>query len=203
MNFFKNLFGSKQDESSKEDKTSDDLFSPTQPDVPIEELFTIRFKNNGGKFLYCENTDELRENFLSILVENDWFEINVFCAEPHLYSLLSENKLTHEPNKENKFALISCEALIAEEGSIFISSTQLREKKTNDLPDNVIVVGKTSQLVNNKGEALTFIKKSYPNTKDYPSSITTISYFKARIDDDFMNFGSSVKNLYLLLLEDF
>lgn len=201
MSFFKNLFGSKNENSSKEEDKSDDLFASTQPEIPVEELFMLRFKNNGGKFLYCENTDELRENFLSILVENDWFECNVMCNEKELYSLLNENKLTYEPGKpDNKFALVSCEALISEEGSILFSSAQLREKKTADLPDNVVVVGKISQLVSNKSNALALIKKVYGT--NYPSNITTISSFKAKTDDDFLNFGSSVKNLYLLLLEN-
>lgn len=202
MGFFSNIFGSKKEESQKKDKSQKSPFSPADPDIPTDEMFTIRFKNNGGKFLYCENEEELNENLLSILVENDWFECNVLCNENHLYSFLDENKLTYDvsPDKEKRFAFVSCEALIAEEGSILFSSNQLKDKKPEDLTDNVIVYAKTSQLVSNKSNALTAIRKRY--TKSYPTNITTISFFKAKSEGDMMNLGCAVKNLYLLLLED-
>ena len=38
--------------------------------------------------------------------------------------------------------------------------------------------------------------------KDYPTNITTIKYFEKVKEDDFLHYGSSAKNLYLLLLED-
>ena len=201
MSFFKNLFGSKNDNSSNEDIKSDDLFAPTQPDIPVEELFMLRFKNNGGKFLYCENSEELRENFLSILVENDWFESNVMCNEKELYPLLTENKLTYETGKsDNKFALISCEALISEEGSILFSSNQFKHYKPNELPTNMVVFATTSQIVNSKSDGLRRIKNMHE--KNYPSNITTIKYFEEVKEQDFLHYGSCHKNLYLLLLED-
>lgn len=200
MGFFSNFFNSKKDDSSNKEDSLESPFSPKEPELPTDELFMIRFKNNGGKFLYCENAEELNENLLSILLENDWFECNALCVESHLEPLLQENKITNTPTLESKFALLSCEGLIAEEGSILFSSNQLREKKPGDLPDNVIVVGKTSQIVAGKSDSLRMIKRSY--VKDYPTNITAISYFKARSNDDLMNFGSSVKNLYLLLIED-
>lgn len=202
MGFFSNLFGSKRDESAKKGEGRKSPFSPAEPDIPTDEKFTIRFKNNGGKFLYCENEEELTENLLSILVENDWFECNVLCNESQLYPLLEENMLTYDisPDSEKRFAFVSCEALIADDGSILFSSNQLRDKKPEDLTDNVIVYAKTSQLVSSKSEALTVIRKRY--TKSYPTNITTISFFKAKSEGDMMNLGCAVKNLYLLLLED-
>ncbi|MFN4199502.1 MAG: lactate utilization protein B/C, partial [Flavobacterium sp.] len=38
--------------------------------------------------------------------------------------------------------------------------------------------------------------------KDYPTNITTIKYFEKAKEEDFMQYGSAPKNLYLLLLED-
>ena len=44
------------------------------------------------------------------------------------------------------------------------------------------------------------IKKKYD--KDYPTNITTIKYFEKAKDEYFLQYGSTAKNLYLLLLED-
>ena len=202
MGFFDKLFGVNKDSSQEKKESDKSPFSPLAPKIPTDEMFTIRFKNNGGKFLYCENEEELKENLLSILCENDWFECNVLCNETDLKPYLDDNKLTYFPSSHTPaiFSFVSCESLIAEEGSILFSSNQLKEKKPEDLTDNVVVIGKTSQLVSSKSDALTTIKKSY--NKNYPTNITTISFFKQKSEGDMLNLGCSVKNLYLLLLED-
>ena len=64
----------------------------------------------------------------------------------------------------------------------------------------MIVFATTSQIVGNKSDGLRNIKKRFD--KDYPSNITTIKYFEKAKEEDFLHYGSSHKNLYLLLLED-
>jgi hypothetical protein len=44
--------------------------------------------------LYCENLAEVKEQFENIL-ENDWFESDVLCFDPH-FSILEENKLNYK-----------------------------------------------------------------------------------------------------------
>ena len=64
----------------------------------------------------------------------------------------------------------------------------------------MVVFAKTSQILENKTEGLREIKKRYE--KDYPTNITTIKYFEKAKEEDFLQYGSAAKNLYLLLLED-
>jgi L-lactate utilization protein LutC len=199
MSLFKKLFGSGND-SSEENKEKE--VSPFNPEtkIPMDELFTFNFKKNGGKFLYCETTEELKEQFLNILEENDWFECDAVCYEPSLSYLLEENKLNHVNPKEPKFLLSSCENLIADEGSVLLTSNQIKQRKPHELPTNMVVFAKTSQILENKSEGLREIKKRYD--KDYPTNITTIKYFEKAKEEDFLQYGSAAKNLYLLLLED-
>ena len=98
------------------------------------------------------------------------------------------------------FFLTTCENLIANDGSLLISSKQIFEKKLPELPINFIVFATTSQIVENIGEGLRIIKNK--NKKQIPTNITTIKHFKSLEEKDFMTYGSSSKNLYLLLLED-
>lgn len=199
MSLFKKIFGAVNDVSN-EDKNSDtNPFLPEQQ-LPADELFMLNFRKNGGKFIYCENLNELHEQFLNVLEENDWFECNVMCLEPKLYSLLDENKLTYAKSDDPKFLLASCENLIADEGSILFSSNQIKQNKPNDLPVNIVIIATTSQILANKSDGLREIKKKYD--KDYPTNITTIKYFEKVKEEDFLHYGSSAKNLYLLLLED-
>ena len=114
--------------------------------------------------------------------------------------ILDENKLNYTAIKEPKFLLASCESLIAEEGSILFSSNQIKQHKPHELPTNIVIVATTSQIMTNKGDAMSAINKNY--NKNYPNNITTIKYFEKAKEEDFLSYGASSKNLYLLLLED-
>ena len=200
MSLFRKIFGSSND-TSKSDKEKEEK-SPYTPEVklPIDEMFMLNFKKNGGKFIYCENLDEISDNFINILEENDWFEKDAICYDARLHYLLDDNKIGHKNVQQPSFILSTCENLIADEGSILFSSNQFRHHKPNDLPTNMIVFATTSQLVGNKSDGLRFIKNKYD--KEYPSNITTIKYFEEVKEEDFLHYGSCHKNLYLLLLED-
>lgn len=200
MSLFRKIFGSSND-TSKSDKEKEEK-SPYTPEVklPIDEMFMFHFKKNGGKFIYCENLEEISDNFINILEENDWFEKEAICYDSRLIYLLDDNKISHNNTKNPSFILSSCENLISDEGSILFSSNQFKHHKPNDLPTNMIVFATTSQLVGNKSDGLRFIKNKYD--KEYPSNITTIKYFEEVKEEDFLHYGSCHKNLYLLLLED-
>jgi len=199
MSLFRKFFGSSED-SSEEDNYSEFNRSGSDLSLPIDERFTFNFKKNGGKFLYCENLTEIKEQFENILEENDWFESEVLCFDSVLFNLLDENKLSYDQPNNPKFLFTTCENLIAEEGSILFSSSQIKQNKPNELPTNIIIYATTSQIVESTSDGLRMIKNKY--LKNYPTNITTIKYFEKVKEDDFLHYGSSAKNLYLLLLED-
>ena len=198
MSLFKKIFGP-GDVSGEEKNTDNNPFLPAN-ELPIDELFTINFRKNGGKFIYCDSLTDVHEQFLNVLEENDWFECEVLCFEPKLYSLLDENRLTYTNPKNPTFLLATCESLVADEGSILFSSKQIKQNKPNELPDNMIIYATTSQMLGNKTDCLRQIKKKYD--RDYPTNITAIKYFEKAKEEDFLHYGSVAKNLYLLLLED-
>jgi L-lactate utilization protein LutC len=199
MSLFKKIFGS-NNPASEEEKEKEYNKSFSDVNMSIDEQFIYNFKKNGGKFLYCENTEEVKEQFENILEENDWFESEVLCYDINLFSMLEENKLTYDKPQNPKFLFAGCENLIAEEGSILFSSKQIKQNKPNELPVNIIVLATTSQILGAKSDGLSAIKKKYE--RDYPTNITTIKYFEKAKEEDFTQYGSSAKNLYLLLLED-
>jgi L-lactate utilization protein LutB len=200
MSIFRKIFGSSSDASNEAKENDYNPFHELQTKLPVDEQFTHNFRKNGGKFLYCENIAELNEQFENILEENDWFESEAMCLETRLFDMLDANNIKHTNVSQPKFLLASCESLVAEEGSVMFSSNQIKQKKANDLPDNIVVVATTSQIVLGKSDGLREIKKRY--TTDYPTNITSIKYFEKAKEEDFLHYGSSPKNLYLLLLED-
>lgn len=197
MSLFKKLFSkSKEKVSPKEERSK---YLPEVP-LPTDEKFTYNFRKNGGKFLYCENIDELDEAFDNILLENDWYEKEVFCIDKTLVSKFSSYNLKFGSDNGAAFFFSRCESLVADAGAILISSNQIQEKKLKELPDNFIIFATTSQLVDTIGEGLRIIKSA--NKISIPTNITTIKNFESKKENDFMTYGSSSKNLYLLLLED-
>ena len=198
MSLFRKIFGSGNDASDEDNQS--EYNTPKPSNLPVDDLFTFNFKKNGGKFIYCENLNEVKEQFENILEENDWFESEVLCYEPKLFNLLDENKLIYNNPSTPKFFFASCENLIADEGSVLFSSNQIKHKKPNELPDNIVIFATTSQILESKSDGLRTIKKKYD--KDYPTNITTIKYFEKVQEEDFLTYGSCAKNLYLLLLED-
>jgi hypothetical protein len=199
MNIFKKIFGQQAENENPGEK---DNKSPYTPDssLPIEEQFILSFKKNGGKFIYCTNIGEVHENFENILEENDWFESESLCFDSRLHNFLQENNVTFTGDFEPTFFFTSCEALIADEGSILFSSKQLKHYKVDELPTDIVVYASTSQFSASKSDGLRKIKAKYE--KEYPSNITAIKYFEKNAEEDFLTYGSCHKNLYLLLLED-
>ncbi len=170
-------------------------------DTPADERFTKNFIYNGGKFLYGLNVDEVHSNFDNILLENDWYEKEVLCLDENLMDVFKGYNLQFGKKRTSSFFLTTCESLVADNGSLLVCSKQLKEMKLKDFPRDMVVYATTSQIVNSIGEGLRIIKNG--NKGSIPTNITTIKHFEALKDDkNFMTYGSSAKNLYLLLLED-
>ena len=84
MSLFRKIFGSKSEGKEEELKSEDRGKYMPEVKLPIDERFTINFKANGGKFLYCENLSEICESCENILIENDWQNKN--GSVPDCYS---------------------------------------------------------------------------------------------------------------------
>ena len=201
MSLFRKIFGLKPDESTEDVKSNERGKYMPEIKLPIDEKFTINFKANGGKFLYCENLNEIYNNLESIVEENNWTDKDTLILDDNLKDRFKNSELQPTTKvSEATIFLTTCENLIANDGSLLISSKQIFEKKLPELPANFIVFATTSQIVENIGEGLRGIK--FKNKQKIPTNITTIKHFKSNDEKDFLSYGSSAKNLYLLLLED-
>jgi hypothetical protein len=199
MNLFKRLFG-KTEKTSKKHTTQGAERSKFMPEVklPVDEMFMKNFTANGGKFIYCENSNELFDNFNLILEENEWKTAQLTGFNESLLQLFKVNA-NQLNNSDAQAFILDCEYLIGSTGAILISSNQIGEKRLAELPETFIVYAKTSQLIELIGDGLQLIKKKH---QKIPNNITTIKKFDIDKEDDFMTYGSPSKNLYLLLVED-
>ena len=202
MGLIDKLFGGGKKKVSKETAETRGVHMPDL-NIPVDEKFTIHFKKNGGKFIYCDSFQEISEALNNIVKENNWENHPFLAMNPRLEERFAKENISFtNKSKESEVFFTTCEHLIAQNGSILVCSNQLMEKKLNELPANVIVFATTSQLVESIGEGLKKIKKKYGHS--IPANITTLKHFQSTDEnsDDFLTYGSSSKNLYLLLLED-
>jgi|TARA_B110000503_G_scaffold77198_1_gene119000 hypothetical protein len=201
VNFFNKIFGKIiHNDASKKEEAS--IYVPKEK-IPIDELFTVNFKKNGGKFLYCETNEEVLVMLGRILKENNWDQSPLITLDKSMSDFCEKNGYsTTEKVSENGVFFTSCEHLIAQNGSILVNDLQFKEYKLHHLPELIIVFSKTSQLLESIQDGLKQIKKNY--THNIPGNITAIKNFKKENESqkDFLSYGSSNKDLYLILLEN-
>ncbi len=195
MNLFKKFFQKKEAPSKpKEDFSSKDNLS-------TDELFVRKFISKGGKFLYCQDKEDVKTELSKILLENEWN--NVVCFDNSLNEVLSAINSAKTPKVILNLPFFTgCEALVSEDGSIMFSTCQLKEYKLQDLPNSFIVFGKTSQLVKSISDGVMGVRMR--STKNSPTIISSVKdYLPNKSEVDFLTYGNNnSKTLYLLLLED-
>lgn len=203
MSIFKKIIKSLTSKGNleEEDAMTSNKYLPKE-DMPVDEKFMLNFRQNGGKFLYCDNLVEAKGVFQQIVEENNWANTSACCFQEEVGNLFEDSEVQFSKFKHKaSFFLCDCEYLVANIGGILVSSNQLKETRLNELPENLVVVSYTSQLTNDISEGLQFIKN---RVAAIPSNITTLQHFdrSKKEEDNFMNYGNVTKNLYLLLIED-
>jgi L-lactate utilization protein LutC len=200
---FRSFFKSKKSNKQEEESEIEYKYLPKK-DQLVEEKFTLNFISNGGKYLYAIDSDECEQYFDEILKENNWEEKSMLCFKKDFTkNFIPNNKIKfNKSNLNSNLFITDCEFLVAKDGSILVSAKQIQSYKSNDLPNNIIVMAKTSQLSETLSKGLEGIRIKYSN--NLPSNITSIKNFNKNEGEDlnFLTYGSSAKNLYLLLLED-
>ena len=164
MSLFRKIFGKKTEDPNQ--KVDDDGRSKYMPEIelPIDERFTIQFKANGGKFLYCIDQSEINENLKNILIENGWEDENVFLIDKRLSKKFKDfNFKTTKSVNDSAFFFSTCEYLVANDGSLLISSNQIKEKKLTEIPDNFVILASTSQIIKDISAGLKGIKQKNKN----------------------------------------
>ena len=196
MSLWNKLFGKK--------KNSPD-FEVTSPYLPqkknkIEIIFAEKFTQKGGKFIYSEDVKSTDKFFKLILEENHWSPQDILCFDPKLIQRFGLKTLANHFNPHDfKVLLIGCEYLIANKGTVLICHHQLKDYKLESLPDFFIVYSGLDNFVNDVSEGMSNLKNKYAD--QLPTNITTLNVKNSKDENDFLSYGNSAKNLYLVLQE--
>jgi L-lactate utilization protein LutC len=164
---------------------------------PLDVRFVRRFTASGGKFIYCADQREITEALTHISKELNLQ--NIYAPSGHSRSLLDEMEHPFNLAKLEDSALFfaDCEALVAYNGGVMVTSVQKGNKSLDQLPKEVIVLAYTDQLVDRLNEGLSLIREKY--SKDIPTRIGTLHGPEQEIQTD--PHSGRLKNLFLLLTE--
>lgn len=180
----------------KEEQEEQEKFTPN-PNDTADVTFAKVFTNNGGKFFYCDNVEDFYNHLTQLLQESKW-EFP-YCSNDNLKELLEPTKLTFETDyKIADSSINSCEFLIAFNGSVMVSGEQTKNLKIEHLPEAMIIVAYTSQIVKNISEGLRGIQNKYGKSR--PSLVTTI---RTKESITTMSDSDRAKDLYIFLIEDY
>lgn len=194
LSFFKKIIGKlfnlpeKVEEQPNIVKLGDEL-----KNADIDYKFAQLFSHSGGFFNYCADESEALK-ILNQIIKVEEIR-SIFCFDEDLKNFLNVLKtpFTEDLVLSNDTAFITCEYLIAHNGSIMLSQNNIKHYHSSRLPDKVIIMANVSQIVGNLSDAMMKIKR-----RGSLKNLTSISGNQSSLDNP-----SKINNkLFLLLLED-
>ena len=189
-NFFRN----------KKNEDLDKIEYPISKDDTNDLIFAKNFTSFGGRFIFIDEKNSTNEIFQKIIEENEWNDDNVCSLDSNISKNLNI-RLIRKIDKDNVKALVTeCEFLLSNTGRILICNKQIKGNRIEDLPSVVIVLAKSNQFVSDVSEGMTELKKKYKT--NFPSNITTINVKNKLNEDNFLTYGNSAKDIYLILSDD-
>lgn len=189
-NFFRN----------KKNEDSDEIESPISKDDTNDVIFVKNFTSFGGRFIFIDEKNSTNEIFQKIIEENQWSNDNVCSLDSNISKNLNIRLIRKIDNDNVKALVTECEFLLSNTGRILICNKQIKSNRIEDLPPVVIVLAKSNQFVSDVSEGMTELKKKYKT--NFPSNITTINVKNKHNEDNFLTYGNSAKDIYLILSDD-
>lgn len=160
----------------------------------LSVLFAERFTQRGGTLYYCYNESDIKNRIEEIQRRHE--DVVIGCASENLNSFLGhlgiENRCTCDCSKRYPLGATLCEALIAWQGSIVISSNQGLGITIPSLSPVTIVLAFTSQVVSDWESTNERLKDLYPQFPDSLMVTNPASYA----------YRKKQQKIYLILIED-
>ncbi|MXV38177.1 hypothetical protein GO491_05730 [Flavobacteriaceae bacterium Ap0902] len=180
----------------EEEEETDEIELSISRSIPLDEKFVNYFIQGKGHFLYCESESELLLNLKNISKEEHISRYICFDEKLQNYLISIGANFIDYPSATADFSFLTCESLVAHNGSIMLSSEVTGGRKLSDLPDNFIIYARYNQIVDQLGEGLQKILSRRKN-ESMPSGITSIGGVDAHPMDN-----EPLRNtIYLLLLD--
>ncbi|MBT3282111.1 MAG: LUD domain-containing protein [Cryomorphaceae bacterium] len=184
----------------KKKQDSDEIESAISKDGTNDLIFAKNFTSFGGRFIFIDEKNSTNEIFQKIIEENQWSDENVCSLDSNISKNLNVRLIRKIDNDNVKALVTECEFLLSNTGRILICNKQIKSNRIEDLPPVVIILAKSNQFVSDVSEGMTGLKNKYKT--NFPSNITTINVKNKLNEDNFLTYGNSAKDIYLILSDD-
>ena len=168
------------------------FIDPSSDDLSV--VFAQNFSRHGGTLFYCYNEGDIKKHIEAI--QHSCGDITIGCASQNLSGFLEhlnvKNCCTCDPSKRYPLGATLCEALLAWQGSIVISSNLGLGRSIPALSETSIVLAFTSQVVSDWEAANERLRLLYPQYPDQIMVTHPASY----------SYRKGLQKLYLILIED-
>lgn len=145
------------------------VFKPGRQELEVE--FGEQFSKLLGKFVYCADVEELREQLKVIAAHNKWDRI--YYKKDEFGNALPAAFFSDSPYTDlasAHAAITACEALVARTGSIILSSALPGGRTTSVYAETHVCIAFTDQLVYDVKDGLQLIREKYAG--NLPSLVT-------------------------------
>jgi L-lactate dehydrogenase complex protein LldG len=150
---------------------SNSVFRPEPKE--LEVLFAEEFTRLLGKFAFCVNETDAKNQIQKLILQKKWKYI--FCVENQLKSLFTDKDSANADKDQRSLSrcdasITSCHYLVARTGAIVMSSAQESGRTTSVYAPVHICIAYVDQLVFDTRDALKGVKEKY--SQKMPSFIT-------------------------------
>ncbi len=143
------------------DQSAEAIHQPSN--LTLAEQYAIAFNQHGGRFVYCEDHDDMLMKLLMLADNMGWK--NFLVQDPQLVALLHPQNFTFISNKDDAAScqgiITLCERLIAQDGAALYSSGQCYGRRLLAAAPIHITIAYTTQLVSNWAVAKQQIQQKY------------------------------------------
>jgi L-lactate dehydrogenase complex protein LldG len=172
------------------------VYTPRQDDDAI--TFAEEFTKLQGKFAFCLNEEDLKEQLFRLVEKKSWTKI--YCVEDNFLSLLELS-----PGKDLAgcdVSITGCEYLVARTGSIVMSAAEQSGRTSSVYAPIHICIAYKRQLLYEVKDALGLLKERYKN--NFPSFVTfaTGPSRTADIEKTLVTGVHGPKEVYCFLVEE-
>ncbi len=168
------------------------LYQP--PTDELEVIFAEAFSQLQGKFIYCMNQQELKEQLQQLITSKAWKQVYTRDQDFAAFSTTSDLAACDA-------AITDCEYLVARTGSIVLSAVQEGGRTTSVYAPVHICVAYTSQLVYDIKDALQLVKEKYKGGMPSLLTFATGPSRTADIEKTLVTGVHGPKEVYLFLVE--
>jgi len=173
------------------------VFTTSTEDPTV--VFAEEFTRLQGKFAYCPDEDNLREQLLQLFRERNFTKI--WFADERINGYLQNSIDNHADLSTSDASVTLCESLVARTGTIVLSSA-LQHGRTGSVYAPIhICVAFTSQLVYDIGDALVAAKEKYNNNLPSVISFASGPSRTADIEKTLVTGVHGPKEVYCFLVE--